>query len=138
MKTFFTTGFVAIMFFAFCNCGQTNKKKNVELISYDTAGSNNQNCHMISIIFSTGFNNDPVSVIWNNNIIFNGKITTDETSGIALNSLKIPKTPGIIKVQENDISLADEIDTEYCNMIITKSENVFYLKYSNKNFISDK
>lgn len=118
----------------FCSSCSLNSSKthSVTIVTYDSISDAEQNCPLIRLFFTTGFDNNQLTVIWNNTIIYNGNITTDDINGVALRTITIPKNPGNMIVTVDKVSLEKEIEIDYCNMIYRKSGDSLFLEFTNR------
>ncbi len=132
MKTIILFLFAVVMLNFVCSCS-SSKYHYVTSISYDTTYTEKGNCTLIRLFFTTGFNNNKLTVNWNNAIIYDAPITTDNVRGLALRSVTLPKNQCKLEIKIDDISLETEPETDYCNMMFRKSNDSLFLEYTNRN-----
>jgi hypothetical protein len=130
MKTLPILFFVALFI---CSCSTSSTKyHDVTVVTYDTISTSQNDCPVIRLFFTTGFENNQLIVNWNNAIIYNGKITSDQIKGVALRSVTVPKNQGRINVQIDGVSIDKNIGTDYCNLVYRKSGDSLFLEFTNK------
>jgi hypothetical protein len=120
-------------FFCSCSSSSTSKSHCVTSIAYDTSFTEEGNCPLIRLFFTTGFENNRLTINWNNAIIYNGFITSDKIKGLALSSVTLPKKLCTLNVIVDKISLDTKPGTDYCNMLFWKSNDSLFLEYTNRN-----
>ncbi|MFH0866695.1 MAG: hypothetical protein V1904_10890 [Bacteroidota bacterium] len=133
MKTTVIFLFAAMILLCAFSCSSSSSgSHNVTSISYDTIHREEGSCTLLRLFFTTGFDNNKLTVNWNNAIIYNGTLTTDKVKGLALRSVTLPKNQCRLEVTIDDISLETEPGTDYCNMMFRKSNDSLFLEYTNK------
>lgn len=123
---------IAIVVIYSCS-SSVSKSHNVTVTEYDTVNDEYSNCSLTHLFFTTGFENNKLTVNWNNAVIYLGVISTDKIKGCALSSVTIPKNNCQLVVDVDNNSLSTYPGTEYCNMLFRKSGDTLFLLYTNRN-----
>ncbi|HNW99175.1 MAG TPA: hypothetical protein PKK00_12270 [Bacteroidales bacterium] len=122
------------IFFLICmisSCtGSLTKHKNLTKVTYDTLSKNNNDCSLIHLFYTSGFEKNHLVINWNNSIIYNDTITT-APNGMALRSITIPKNNCLLIVSIDDASFKEQLSGDYCNLIFSKSNDSLFLEFTN-------
>lgn len=115
-------------------------------ISYNNKAGQNLNDYYLdtirsdtfNVLFSTGFNNDNVKVLLNNEIIYNQKLQTEPSSGLADEFIFRKQKLNKIKILINGRETKEiKLDNKYNRALLTwkRNENILYFEYSDHKLI---